>query len=99
MRPSATALSARHRTLPPASSTWRGGMALSPGEGTFPLLRDNFVVELADTSNLNLPTPVRAAHVLGPVDREHPLGRLRAMARTPLADREAEMQALLDAWI
>jgi len=69
------------------------------GEGTFPLLRDNFVVELADTSNLNLPAPVRAAYVLGPVDREHPLGRLRAMARTPLADREVEMQALPDAWI
>ena len=75
----------------------RNGVVI--GEGTFPLLRDNFVIEPADTSNLNLPAPIRAAHVIGPVDKEHPLGRLRAMARTLLADRETEMQALLDAWI
>ncbi|MEJ0019187.1 MAG: AAA family ATPase [Acetobacteraceae bacterium] len=68
------------------------------GEGTLPLLRDGFVTEPAETDHLNLPAPIRAAHILGHAHREDPLGRLRALARTPLVDREAEMRSLRQGW-
>jgi len=68
------------------------------GEGALALLRDNFITDSVDTTGLKLPAPVRAAHVLGPANNEHPLGRLHALARTPLVGREAEMRALRGAW-
>lgn len=68
------------------------------GEGTLALLPDWFLTEPADTNGINLPEPVKAAHVLGISDNGDPLGRLQPSRLAPLTGRAAELGSLVGAW-
>ncbi len=68
------------------------------GEGTLTLLPDWFLTDPADTSGVNLPEPVKAAHVIGISDNGDPLGRLQPSRLAPLIGREAELGRLAEAW-
>ena len=68
------------------------------GEATIPLLPARFVIEELDASGIDLPTPIRAAAVLGISDIDDPFGRLRTSRRAPLVGRKAELSALRAQW-
>lgn len=69
------------------------------GEGTLPLLGGRFLTKTADTTGLDLPVTVRAAHVLGEAGHGDPLGRLRAYRdRGPPIGRTEELAILRSRW-
>jgi len=68
------------------------------GEGTIPLLGGRFDLEAADTTGIDLPMQVAAAHVTGVARSEDPLGRLTGGRRTRLVGRDAELAQLRATW-
>lgn len=71
------------------------------GEGTLALLGDRFIVDPVDTSAVNLPFPIRAAHALADAGDGNPLGWLmRRFAHfgATLTGREDLLGALRTRW-
>ncbi len=68
------------------------------GETTLSLLPDWFQTEVADTTGIKLPMPIRAAHIRGMIDKVAPLARLQPSQSSPLIGREAERERLIEAW-
>lgn len=71
------------------------------GEGTLALLGDRFITDPVDTADVNLPFPIRAAHVLADAGAGNPLGWLmRRFIRCGalLAGREELFQDILERW-
>ena len=74
----------------------RNGLVV--GEGTLAMLPDWFLTEPVDTAGINLPEPVKAAHVLGVSDKGDPLGRLQPSRWAPLIGRDGELELLTRKW-
>ncbi len=68
------------------------------GEGTLPLLGTRFSIEPADTTGIELPMPIAAAHVTGVAGPQDLLGRLVGGRRNRLVGREAESARLHTLW-
>lgn len=68
------------------------------GEGTIPLLGGRFALKDADTTGIDLPMKVMAAHVVGLASAEDPFARLTGGRRTPLIGRASELARLRAIW-
>jgi class 3 adenylate cyclase len=71
------------------------------GQGTLPLLGGRFIVEPSDTTGLNLPFPMTAAHILGDAGAGDPLGWLKRRFSPDCAvptGRETLFQEIISHW-